>query len=350
MGPMLLRRSSTAVLGLLLLAPGLAACGGEAGGIEVGDVVPAANDAQFAGQGVESVVALPVGRLEVTAGKPVTEISAADTRDVTKVQAPEGSAFVPITWQYDAATFGALAGYLSTDTGPVVDLVADGASYRIPAPELTGEGSSSFYVLVSGNGADPEMDVDFDGVTQRVDLSNGEVEEGRAAPLYDITKPRAKRFPCSPDVAFDRTTVRPPDFSCTVTRPLDLPYAGDAWAADGHTWRVVTVRTKLGRWTEVSDDLTSGAIYYADTVRGSYRLGDTEAAHVIRNPANTACPDVADNGSCTTEFQVVFDVEGKPSRALSIEQHFPLRLATVYGDAKAEDSLDVTVTTSARLK
>lgn len=349
MGPMLLRRSSTGLLGLLLLAPVLAACGGDSG-IEVGDVVAAADDAQFSGQGVESVVALPVGRLEVTAGKPVTEISAADTRQVAKVVAPEGSAFVPITWQYDAATFGALSGYLTTDASPVIDLVADGASYRIPAPELTGEGSSSFYVLVSGTGADPKLDVDFDGVTQKVDLASGEVEEGRAAPLYDITKPRAKRFPCSPEVEFGRTTPRAPEFTCTVTRPIDLPYAGDAWAAEGHSWRVVTVRTTLGRWTEVADDLKSGAVYYADNVESSYRLGDVEAAHVIRNSTNTACPDLTNSGACTTEFKVVFDVEGKPSRALAIEQDFDLRLATVFGGSEAADTLDLKVNATARLK
>lgn len=351
MGPMLPRRASTTALGLLLLAPALAACGSDSG-IDAGDVVPAAQDAQFAGDGVESVVALPIGRLEVTAGKPVTEISAEDTRQVAKVAAPEGSAFVPITWQYDAATFGALGGYLATDASPVVDLVVDGASYRIPAPEQTGTGSESFYVLVSGSGADPKLEVGFDDVVQEVDLSSGEVDKGRAAPLYDTTKPRAKRFPCAPDVAFGRTTLRPPDFACTVTRPIDLPYAGDAWAAEGHTWRVVTVRTTLGRWSEVADDLKSGAVYYADNVESSYRLGDTEAAHVIRDPAGTACPDMTNSGSCTTEFHVVFDVEvdAKASRALSIEQDFDLKLATVYGGGEAKDSLDLTVTAQAKLK
>lgn len=349
MGPMLLRRRSATALGLLLLAPVLAACGGESG-VEVGDVVPARDDAQFQGSGVESVVALPVGRLEVTTGAPVTEISADDTRQLEKLQAPEGSAFVPITWQYDAATFGALSAYLVTDTSPVIDLVVDGASYRLPAPEQSGEGSESFYVLVSGKGSEPRLDVDFDGVTQQVDLSSGDVESGQAAPLYDVTKPRSKRFPCAPDVEFGRTTLRPPDFTCTVTRPLDLPYAGDAWAADGHTWRVVTVRTTLGRWSEVSADLKSGAVYYADKVESTYRLGDTEASQVIQDPDNTTCPDPTNSGSCTTEFHVVFDVDGKAPKALSIEQDFDLLLATVYGGGEAEDTLDLTVSAQAKLK
>jgi len=340
-----------AALGLLLLAPALGACGGDSG-IEVGNIVPAADDAQFAGHGTESEVALPIGRLEITAAEPVTTIAADDTLQVAKVEAPEGSAFVPITWQYDAATFGALDGYLSTDTSPVIDLVADGAPYRIPAPPRSGEGSESFYVLVSGSGRDLRLDVGFDGVTQQVDLATGEVDQGRAAPLYDAAKPRTKRFPCSPDVTFDRTTLRAPDFTCTVTRPVDLPYAGDAWAPDGHTWRIVTVRTTLSRWTEVSADLKSGAVYYADDVQSSYRLGDAAAAQVIQDPKHTVCPDATKAGACTSEFHVVFDVadEGKASRTLKIEQGFALRLATAYGGGEVKDTLDVTVTAQARLK
>jgi len=346
---MLLRRWSAPALGLLLLAPALSACG-DGGGVEVGDVVPARQDAQFAGKGVESVVALPIGRLEVTTGEPVTEISAKDTRQLERIQAPEGSAFVPITWQYDAATFGALSAYIDTDTSPVIDLVADGASYRLPAPEQDGEGSESFYVLVSGSGAQPRLDVDFDGVTQTVDLAAGEVDAGRAEALYDITRPRTKRFPCEPDVAFSRTTLRPPEFSCTTTRPMRLPYAGSAWADEGRSWLVVTVRTTLGRWSELAGDLKSGAVYYADQVESTYRLGKTEATQVIQDRANTTCPDPANNGGCTSEFHVVFDVGDRPSRALSIEQDYHLLLATVFGGGEADEALDVTVTATARLR
>lgn len=349
MEPMRPRRRSTTVLGLLLLAPALASCGGGSG-VEVGDVVPAREDAQFAGKGVESTVALPIGRLEVTTGAAVTEVAAADTRQLEKLEAPDGSVFVPVTWQYDAATFGALSAYLDTDATPVIDLVADGASYRLPAPEASGEGAESFYVLVSGKGDDPRLEVDFDGVAQQMDLASGEVEPGRAASLYDLAKPKVKRFPCEPDVAYGRTTLRPPEFTCGVTRPVRLPYAGDAWAEDGHSWLVVTVRTTLGRWNEISDDLKSGAVYYAASVESSYRLGSTEATQVIQDEANTTCPDPASNASCTAEFHVVFDVEDKAPKALTIEQDYSLLLATVYGGGEHEAALDLTVTAKATLK
>ncbi|WP_408898003.1 hypothetical protein ACJ5H2_02590 [Nocardioides sp. R1-1] len=344
------RRCSATVLGLLLLAPALVSCGGGGGGVEVGDVVPAREDAQFADQGVESTVALPIGRLEVTTGAAVREISASDTRQLERLEAPDGSVFVPMTWQYDAATFGELSAYLDTDASPVIDLVADGASYRLPAPEASGEGAESFYVLVSGKGDDPQLKVDFDGVAQQVDLSSGEVEPGRAADLYDLAKPKAKRFPCEPDVAYGRTTLRPPEFTCGVTRPVRLPYAGDAWAEDGHSWLVVTVRTTLGRWNEIADDLKSGAVYYAASVESSYRLGSTEASEVLQDEANTTCPDPAANASCTAEFHVVFDVAGKAPKALTIEQDYGLLLATAFGGGEHEDSLDLSVTAKARLK
>ncbi|GAA1503481.1 hypothetical protein [Nocardioides humi] len=335
---------------LLLLAPALASCGDGGSGVEVGDVVPARQDAQFSGKGVESVVALPIGRLEVTVGESVTEIEARDTRQLEQLEAPEGSAFVPITWQYDAATFGALSAYLDTQAKPVVDLVADGASYRLPAPEQTGEGAESFYVLVRGKGRSPQLTVAFDGVSQQVDLASGDVEAGAAASLYDIAKPRTKRYPCAPEVDFGRPTVRPPEFSCSVTRPMRLPYAGDAWAEEGRSWLVVTVRTTLGRWNELAEDLKSGAIYYADKVESTYRLGKTEAARVIRDNANTVCPDPANSGGCTSEFHVVFDVAEKASRTLTIDQDYELLLASTYGGAEAKATLDLGVTAEARLR
>lgn len=348
MEPMRLRRCSATVLGLLLLAPALAACGGE-GGVAVGDVVPAREDAQFTGEGVETVVALPVGRLEVTTGQPVTQVSAKDTRQLEKLEAPEGSTFVPITWRYDAATFGALAAYLDTDTSPVIDLVADGASYRLPAPEASGEGAESFYVLVSGKGAQPRLDVDFDGVTQQADLSSGEVDAGRAKPLYDLAKPKTKQFPCEPAVSYSRATRRTPKFSCSTSRPFRLPYAGSAWADEGKSWLVVSVRTSLGLWNEVADDLKSGAIYYGEAVDGTFRLGDTEATAVVKDPENTSCPDRTDQGTCTVQFNVVFEAGKTYPRKLTVDEQYGLRLAQVWGGGQGEDTLDLGLTATAKL-
>ncbi|NHA01476.1 hypothetical protein G5V59_21220 [Nocardioides sp. W3-2-3] len=70
---MLLRRSAAACFGLLVLLPALAACGGDDGGIKVGDLVDARADDQFIEGGTASTVALPIGRLEISAGKPTTK-------------------------------------------------------------------------------------------------------------------------------------------------------------------------------------------------------------------------------------------------------------------------------------
>lgn len=336
------------MLGLLLLTPALAACK-DGSAVRAGDVIPARRDAQFAGRGTETTVALPIGRLEITAGSPVAEISADDTRQREKVKAPAGSVFVPITWQYDAETFGAFAAYLDTNATPVVDLVVSGASYRLPAPEQTGQGSESFYVLIDGRGDKPAMSVDFDGVTQTADLSTGDVDKGQAAPLYDLRTPRTKMFPCAANPTFNRTVQGTPTFTCETTRALRLPYAGNAWATDGHTWLAVTVSTAQGRWDEIAPDLASGALYYPTSVKGAFALGGVAATEALRDPGRGTCPDLA-NANCSAVFHVMFDVDKSAPQTLTVEQDYAMARTSTWGKSADPETLDLTVTAQADLR
>ncbi|NHA01475.1 hypothetical protein G5V59_21215 [Nocardioides sp. W3-2-3] len=84
----------------------------------------------------------------------------------------------------------------------MIDLVADKASYRLPAPEATGEGAESFYTLVSGDGEDAALSVDFDGVKQTVVLATGKRTEGKAAPLYRLKPRKDRTASCTTDSKF----------------------------------------------------------------------------------------------------------------------------------------------------
>lgn len=342
---MVLRRCAAAAFGLLVLAPGLAACGDDAG-VEVGDVVAARDDAQFS-DGSPSSVVLPRGRLEISLGEPTDDLSADDTRQLEAITAPAGSTFVPLTWQYDAATFNDYADFLTTESTPAITLVADGASYRLPAPRETGEGSASFYVLVSGSAKEPSLAVDFDGVKQTVDLTTGERDAGLAEPLYDLKPPKDKARACTKDATFAEKVVVA-DFACSVRRVVRLPYAGSAWAEPDHTWLGVTIRTSLGRYA-VSSDARSGAVYYPLEVKPTFTLGKIKSAAVIEDTASRSCPDLT-QGGCTTVYNVVFDLAEGASTRLDATFTYDMTQTTIYGgaDAAEEITADIEVRTKVR--
>ncbi len=347
MTPMRLPRPVTAVLGLLVLAPALAACGGGAD-VSVGDIVDARRDDQFVGKGKASMLALPIGRLEISSADPVTKLTADDTAQLEEITAPEGSAFVPITWQYDAGTFGDYDDYVESDATPVVDLVADKASYRIPAPQPSGIGADSFYVLVSGDGKDASLQVEFDGVTQTVALATGKREEGRAAALYDLKPRRERTAACTTDSKFDvDVRDRLSDYACNVTRTARVPYAGGEWAPEGKDWLVVTVRTTLRRYDKVAEDLRSGAVYVATAVTSSFRMGGTKPVQVIEDRTRTACPDKT-RGGCVVVYHLVFEAGKKKPSTLRMDQTYELSLSGVWGGSEGRDT--VKLTNRARIK
>ena len=347
---MRLRRPAAAVLGLLAVLPTVAACGGDSSQVKVGDVVDARKDDQFVSNGTASSIALPIGRLEISAGRPTTKLAANDTAQLEAVDAPEGSTFVPITWQYDAGTFGDYDDYLESDATAVTDLVADGATYRIPAPEPSGTGADSFYVLVAGDGKDASLKVEFDGVSQSVELATGDRDEGAAAGLYDVKPRRERTASCTADSEFD---IEPPsrlsDYACSVTRTARLPYAGGQWAEDGETWLAVTVRTTLRRYDQINTDRRSGAVYLAGSVESTFRIGKTKPTAVLEDKALTTCPDEV-RGGCVVVYHLIFKAgEDTPSR-LRMDQTYVLALSGVWGGSEGKDSVKLTNEASIKLR
>ncbi|HWJ09245.1 MAG TPA: hypothetical protein VNS46_07695 [Nocardioides sp.] len=347
---MRLRRSAAAVLGLLVVLPALAACGGGGSDVKVGDIVDARSDDQFIEGGKASSIALPIGRLEISAGKPTTELTADDTAQLEAVDAPDGSTFVPITWQYDAGTFGDYDDYLESDATPVVDLVADRASYRIPAPEPTGSGADSFYVLVEGDGEDASLSVDFDGVSQSVDLATGKRDAGAAAGLYDLKPRRERTSSCTADSEFDiEIPSRLSDYACSVTRTARLPYAGGQWAEKGESWLAVSVRTTLRRYDQIAADRRSGTVYLASSVDSTFRIGKTKPTEVIEDRTLTACPDQV-RGGCVTVYHLIFEAEKDTPSKLRMDQTYQLALSGVWGGAEGKDTVELTNEANIKLR
>lgn len=345
---MRLRRCAAGAIGLLALLPLVTACGEDEGGVAIGDVVPARQDSQFS-EGDRSWLNLPVGRLEVFLGEPTDRLEADDTRQLEAVDAPDGGSFVPLTWQYDAATFGRNAQYLGEEVTPRVDLKVDGASYRLPAPDQTGEGASSFYVLVSGNTDTPSLEIDFDGATQTLDLATGERDEGAASALYDLKPTARKTRSCTEQAVFKPASPRRlPSFRCSITAPVLLPYAGGEWAPEGTSWLAVTVTTSLLRYDQIGADLRSGATYYAAGADTTFRRGGQEPALVLEDRGRTECPDA--NAGCTTSHHVIFESKGAKSDRLVTTQKLKLALASTMGGADSPDDQVVTATISSRLR
>lgn len=343
---MRLRRLAAATAGLLALAPVLVACGDDAAEIEVGDVIPARDDAQFV-EGTASSLALPIGRLEVFMGKPTRKLGVDDTRQREATDAPDDATFVPNTWRYDDGTFGTLKSYLGDEQTPTVELVSDKASYRLPAPASIGEGSDSFYVPVTGAGEHPRLRVEYDGVTQTVDLATGERKAGRAAPLYDLPERTGKARPCHVGADFHGAGGIS-DYQCKVTRPIRLPYAAGRWAPKGHEYLAVTVTTAIRRLDIFGFNHTSGGTYVPDAVRSTFRYGKAKSIMAAQDVTDL-CPNLT-KGGCTGRYHVVFDVTGHQARRLTIDQTFQMKLGSQWGDFDRKDRMKLKVTTGLQLR
>ncbi len=323
---MLLRRLGLACL--VLTAPLLAACGGDEGGASVGDVIPARADDQFE-KGKRSSVVLPIGRLDIRLGEPVDEIGSKDSRELETLTAPDGATFVPITWQYVEAGSREVRAYVATSAAPEIDLETDGQSYRLPTPDA-GQRGESFYVLVDGDAEELSVAVDFDGVSQSVDLVTGDRDPGRAGPLYDVKADRLRPKDCDSTGWFDDADAAV-DYTCDVTGPVLLPYADGRWAEPGHRWLAITLHTELRQYG-LADGKGGGAVFGASSTQVEARLGgEKPAASLVSADPVDQCP-VRNVGTCGYRAHLIFDITGDDvPRRLEIEQRFALVLATRWG-------------------
>jgi|GEM_PF-4724334 len=292
-------------IALVLLSPLLAACNEESQDPEAGDVIQARVDNQFK-EGEEAAVALPTGRLLIHAAEPVDSAAADETRIRETVAAPSGAVLVPITWQYDPWASNRLAGFLATTDTPRVELVTDVETYRLSPPDPQRRESESFYVVVDGEAEERTLEIDFDGVTQTIDLTNGRIDKGEAESLYDIGEDRLRKKPCDDGPWFDSRTVAA-EFTCQLVGPVLTPYAGGEWAPAGSTWLALTLETEMRIYGE-TNRLGGGARYVAKSVKVKAEIDDEKPAFELStNDASDTCP-VTVTATCGWSRHLIFEV------------------------------------------
>ncbi|WP_344777056.1 hypothetical protein [Nocardioides panacisoli] len=313
---------------LALCLPVLAACGDDDGGsaLKVGDIVPARQDNQFS-SGKRSMVALPVGRLRIWTEKATDTASSDDTRQLEALKAPDGARLVPISWQY-SDDFAAAQTFVNTDAQPVVDLVSDGETYRLPTPDTSDENGESFFVVVDGEAKKTTLKVTFDGVSQTVDLRTGRRQAGRAEPLYSLQANRLSGKDCDSDSWVDEPLTAI-DYACEVTGPLVLPYANGAWAKEGHVFLAVGLSTELRTWG-IADGSGGGALYVGTDARLKATIDDQKPVDTTKDVSKT-CPDLR-TGACLADAFFVFDVDAdKIPDQLDVDETYRLQLRNSYG-------------------
>lgn len=200
----------------------------------------------------KAVVQLPLGPLTVEVGKPTRELDAASG----STRAADGATWVPIAWTLG----GTGADYDNAEPAFQfqVTLIAAGRRYGLQAGQA-GESSDaaskytpvvkekSLDVVVQGSGRQLAAEVDYDGVTQRVDFDSGKITPGVAAPLYraDPQKPLLAQTTCPLMSAADARRFSLGGTTCTIGAVRTAPYVG------GVGW----VRSARESWTLVPLDL-----------------------------------------------------------------------------------------------
>ncbi|WP_183092555.1 hypothetical protein [Nocardioides stalactiti] len=291
---------------LLVLLSSLTACSEEKAELSAGDIVRARQDDQFE-SGRRTTITMPVGRLLVWTEDPVESAGADETRTRQTVDAPAGAVLVPITWQYDPWASNRLDGIVDTSDTPRINLVTETESYRVPPPERDAEGNAeSFYVVADGDAEERTLEIEFDGVTQTLDLASGERDEGIAAALYDIEDDQLKKTSCTDEKWFDPRYVSA-DFTCNTVGPVITPYAAGEWAPEGSVWLAVTLTTRMGVYAE-TDLLGSGARYFSRGVKVTAEIDREKADYTLVSQSDlNQCP-VPGTNTCAESTTYVFEV------------------------------------------
>lgn len=333
---------------LLLLCALLVACGEEKDTTKTGDIIKARLDDQFK-DGEEATVTIPTGRLLIHAAEPVDRASTEETRTRQAVAAPAGAVLVPISWQYDPWDKRRLDGIIDSASTPIVALVIDSRSYRLPPPQVDDEGGESFYVVVDGDAEDRSLEIDFDGVTQSVDLVTGRVDKGDAAALYDIEAGALKKESCDDEPWFNSPIVVA-EFTCDLSGPVLTPYAAGAWAPEGSLWLALAVRTGMRVYGE-TNGFGGGARYGATRVKVTPEIdGVAPAFEMTTDDVADACPAPVTR-VCGWSKYLVFEVpaDDPEQGPLDLEVSYRMRLAVAWGGLDAPKRIQVKASEALKL-
>lgn len=230
-------------------------------------------------QGSAVDVQLPNGRLALTLAPPASVVTAAQSADGQKHTAPDGHTYLGVLAQLQPSVGvpdWQTNFFPGDDTVPSLAFEVGGTTYPVGREGAQGVPT---YVLVPSKG-DPQLEVTWHGVTQRVDVETGKRDPGDAALLYEPS-PAPVAHVCRPV----GQGLRVSGLSCHYSsgRMAYLPAPG--WNAQG--WKVVTVSAAA---TEVH---MGGHTYPVTAVRDDTRAsGSALAANLLHQQSGGPRPSV----------------------------------------------------------
>ncbi|WP_434966006.1 hypothetical protein [Janibacter indicus] len=208
-------------------------------------------------------VLLPGTAVEVRVGRPVREIDQVlvdlgtdrDWSDDAPVPADDGVRLVPVAWS--ARPVNNSAGQEVADQEIDVHLVAGERRVELArgtGRELASETVSSDTAVLVAADEDQELvvEVTFDGLTQRIDVTTGELDRGAAEGLS--ARPQRIDSPC-PDARPCQLQTgaawRPHADRATLSTGALAPYAWDdelGWADEGRHWAEIALRPSVASY------------------------------------------------------------------------------------------------------
>ncbi len=213
-----------------------------------GDVVQARAGVDTEGA-AEGFLVVPSGRLDIRAGTPVESIDAEATTEREQRTAPTGGVFVPITWTFRSGGIEKLTRIFGRPQPIDMTLVSDGTSYPLSPPSVgrDGEAVDAYYLAVDGNGERLELELEYAGVTQTLDLVSGSQETGRAQGLYDLADAKySEKLRDCPDGNWPgRDPLTEVRFTCQRADSLTVPFAQGEWAPGTSAFVAIELVTAL---------------------------------------------------------------------------------------------------------
>jgi hypothetical protein len=325
------------VLTLLAALIPLTACASdkETGATEPGDVVAARAgvDTQGAPAGF---LLVPSGRLDIRAGKPVADVSEDATTERESRTAPSDGVLVPLTWTYRTGGSELLSHVFGRPQTIEMDLVSDGKHYPLvpPTADRDGEAVDAYYVAVDGDGKQLQLELEYAGVTQTLDLRSGKRTTGLAQGLYDLdlTKLSDKLTTCPSDGWLNEGPLVQSTFTCTSTDTVVAPYVAGEWAPKGSTFVVVGLASAL----------TSFTAYTATGAAATYTIANNKEKSELGGEAPSRVLEEKVLEGAHAGF-LVFTVSGKIPKDLVFHRVYTLVRQAVAGDIDAPYSRKVDV-------
>ncbi len=317
------------VLTLLAVLLPLTACGSDepSDATGVGDIVQAREGVDTEGSAKGSLM-LPSGRLDIRAGKPITSLVADETREHEARTAPDGGVFLPITWTFRTADMETLARVFGRALPVEMTLVSGGEEYTLAPPEVArnGESIEAYYVAVEGSGKKAEIQVEYAGETQTLDLVSGKRKAGLAQGLYDLdpTQYSEELKPCPSDGWLDEGPLVQATFTCTRSDTVVVPFVDGEWAPKGSTFVVIGLTSDLTSFTAYTAT-GGGATYTVASSREKSKLGGQSPSRILEEK-------VLAGGAAGF---LVFTVSGKVPKDLVFHRTYTLVRQAVQGDIDA---------------